>query len=94
MTGLLFYVNMFWMRLLGNYVLIKVDKVPEKQGELYISEGWKANPPTGVVLEVGADVKTVKKDDKVLFLRYAAIDAIEQDERICKEGDIVGVIDG
>lgn len=80
--------------ILGDYVLIEVDEYEKKAGELYRAEQWKSLPPTGVVISVGPEVKTVKPKDHVHFLRFAAIDGRNEKERLCKETHIVEVING
>ena len=74
-------------------MLLKADK-PRKQTKsgILISEDWKTLPPKGEVLAVGPLVKQVKPGDRVLFERYASI-ILENDERLCKEGHIFGMID-
>lgn len=73
-------------------VLVKVEKAPEKTASgFYIKEDWKTLPPVGEVLAVGPEVTTVKKGDKILFERFAAI-ILENDERLCKESHILGII--
>lgn len=74
-------------------VLVKVDEVKQQTSSgLYIKENWKTLPPTGVVLDVGPDVTTVKKGDKIIFERYASV-ILEDNERLCKESHIMGIID-
>lgn len=77
---------------LHDYVIIQVDDYEKKKGELYQAEQWKTLPPTGIVLEVGPEVKQVKEGDKVHFLRFAAIDGLEEKERICRERDIISIL--
>ena len=77
---------------LHDYVIIQVDDYEKKKGELYQAEQWKTLPPTGVVLSIGPGVKQVKVGDKVHFLRFGAIDGLEEKERICRERDIISIL--
>ena len=80
------------MRVLGDRVLIEADKPREKTDSgLLIAEDWKSLPPLGTVLEVGKEVKEVKKGDRVLFERYAAV-ILEGQQRMCKERHIHAVV--
>lgn len=81
--------------ILHDYVLIKVDEYDRKTEDgLYRAEQWQSLPPTGVVIAVGPQVTLVKPNDRVHFLRYAAIDGRDEFERLCKEIHIVEVING
>ena len=74
-----------------NIVLVQVDK-PREQNEngVFITEEWKTQPPTGVVIEVGDGVSFVKKGDKVFFERYTAIQTpFGEDIKACKEDAIL-----
>ena len=77
---------------LADYVIVQVDDYEKKKGELYQAEQWKTLPPTGIVLDVGPEVKHVKEGDKVHFLRFAAIDGLQEKERICRERDIISIL--
>lgn len=77
---------------LHDYVIVQVDDYEKKKGDLYQAEQWKTLPPTGVVLDVGPEVKQVKKGDRVHFLRFGAIDGLEEKERICRERDIIRIL--
>jgi co-chaperonin GroES (HSP10) len=80
-------------RLLNNYILIKVDPTPEKNSSgLLINPDQIKIPQTGTVVAVAPGVKDLKKGDRVHFLRYASIDALEEDERLCKPEHIIEVL--
>lgn len=69
-------------------VLVKADAAVEKtKTGLYLSEQWKTMPLTGTVLAVGEDVELAKVGDRVLFMRYGALQ-LENDERLIKERHI------
>lgn len=73
-------------------VLIEADKPPEKSASgILLVEDWRTLPPTGTVIEVGPEVTTVKKGDRVVFERYASI-ILDKDQRLCKEDHILGII--
>jgi len=80
------------MQTLQDYVVIQVDEYEKKKGELYQAEQWKTLPPTGTVTSVGPKVTDIKVGDRVHFLRFAAIDGLDEKERICRERDIVGIL--
>ena len=73
-------------------VLIKADK-PRKQTKtgILVVEDWKTLPPVGEVLAIGPMVRNIKVGDRVMFERYSSI-ILENDERLCKEGHIFGVV--
>lgn len=76
---------------LRDIVHIKADEAAKTTASgIYIVEEWKSLPPTGTVLTVGPEVKTVKVGDRVQFERYASV-ILENDERLCKESNILGV---
>lgn len=78
----------------GNKVLIKADKQEEKtKSGIYIGETVKQFPPYGTVLAVGPDVQEVKVGDRVMFERYASV-ILDNDERLCLESHIYGVLNG
>ena len=73
---------------LWDIVLIQADKPREKTASgLLLVEEWKTLPPTGTVLAIGPDVKTVKVGDRVMFGRYGSI-ILENDLRLCQERHI------
>lgn len=76
--------------LFNQYIKVKVDPVPNKSetGILTNLDQVKI-PQTGVIIDLAPDVKDLKKGDKVHFLRYASIDGIEEDERLCKPEHII-----
>lgn len=56
---------------LGARILVKPDNHEEKSGPLYIPEGFKQPPCTGVIMEVGPDVKDLKQGERILYSLYA-----------------------
>ena len=79
---------------LRDIVLVKADPAEEKtKSGIFIVQEWKSLPPTGTVLAIGPDVKTVKVGDRVQFERYASV-ILPEDERLCQESHIYGILDG
>jgi chaperonin GroES len=77
---------------LKDIVLVVVDKPKQQTASgLYVQEEWKTLPPVGKVVAIGPLVTSVKPGDKILFDRYASI-ILENDERLCKESHIHGII--
>lgn len=67
-----------------------VDKVTKAGIILPGMNKDEEKPTNGVVLSVGADVKTVKNGDKVHFNKYTAVELKEGDSKfyVLKEEDI------
>ena len=81
------------MQPLGDIILIEADEAQKKtESGLYLSEQWQKRPPTGTVQAVGPEVKEVKVGNKVVFMRYAAVDTPYENLRACKESHIMAVI--
>jgi len=80
------------MKPLRNMILIKVDE-PEQatKSGILLGEATKQYPPYGTVLDIGPEVKEVKVGDKVMFERYASI-ILDNDERLCLESHIYGIL--
>lgn len=73
-------------------VLIRADKPQEKTASgLFIVEEWKSLPQTGEVVAIGPLVKDVSVGERVLFERYASV-ILENDERLCKEDNVLAVL--
>jgi co-chaperonin GroES (HSP10) len=80
------------MKLLNGHILIRVDEAQKQtKSGLYLTENAVRLPQTGTVEAVADEVTEVKVGDKVAFLRYAAIDGVEEDTRLCKIEHILGV---
>jgi co-chaperonin GroES (HSP10) len=80
------------MKPLRDLILIKADKEQTETGSgILIVKEWATLPLTGKVISVGKLVKSVKPGDKVMFERYGAV-ILEDNERICKESHIIGVL--
>jgi chaperonin GroES len=81
------------MKPLRDIVLIRPDEAQEKtQTGILLHEDWKTLPPTGEVVAVGPEVTDVKPGDRVVFMRYAVIDA-DDGLKAAKEMHIMGVIE-
>lgn len=81
------------MKPLDDKILIKVDKPEEiSKSGIYLGESAKQYPPYGTVLAIGDSVENVKVGDRVMFERYASI-ILDNDERLCQEKHIYGILD-
>lgn len=79
---------------LNGCILLRVDEENTKTDSgLLLATGSVRLPQTGTIESIAKDVKGLKVGDRVMFLRYAAIDGIDADTRICKQEHIVGKID-
>jgi co-chaperonin GroES (HSP10) len=78
------------MQLLNGYILIRVDKEETKTTSgILLKEGSVKLPASGEVEDVADSVTSVKAGDRVQFLRYASIDGVDEDTRICTEDMII-----
>lgn len=61
---------------------------------LYLPESSKEKSSTATVVAVGPDVKTVKKDDKIIYKDYAGTEVRvgDNDYFIVKEEDILATV--
>lgn len=75
--------------LFNQYIKVKVDDIPQRESGVLTNVDQVKIPQTGVVVEIAPDVKDLKKGDKVHFLRYASIDGLEDDIRLCKPEHII-----
>ena len=83
------------MKLLNGYILVRVDEEKQKTNSgLFLPSGATKLPNAGVIEAIADGVKDVKVGDKVQFLRYAAIDGVEEGTRLCTIDHIVAVING
>ena len=79
---------------LADRVVAKKDAPMEKTTSgIYLGEA-KEKPNYAEVIEVGADVKQIKKGDKILFREYSAteIKLENQDYLIIKEEDVLATV--
>ena len=95
------------IRLLGDRVIIKRDKAEEKIGSIIVPDAAQEKPQRGIVVAVGPGKlldngvrvePSVKKDDRVLFGKYAGQERggrldPEADQVIVREDDIIGVFE-
>jgi co-chaperonin GroES (HSP10) len=80
------------MKPLRDLILIKADKEQaETKSGILIVKDWVTLPLTGKVISVGTLVESVKPGDRVMFERYGSV-ILEDNERICKESHIIGVL--
>lgn len=81
------------LTMIESRVLVFPDAAPEfldQAGTLIIPDTAKEAPPQGIAICVGADVKVVKKGDKVLYSKHAGIrtEFNKQEYLILHERDI------
>ena len=84
------------IRPLGERVLVKIDQAEEKTASgLFIPQTSQEKTQFGTVCEVGADVKTVKKGERILHDKYAgtSIKVDGEDYLILAVKDVLAVID-
>ncbi len=80
---------------LGERVLVKVEKAEEKTASgLFIPQTSQEKTQFAFVEEVGPEVKTVKKGDKILHDKYAgtALKLDSEDYLILELKDVLAVI--
>ncbi|MHB8483487.1 MAG: co-chaperone GroES [Nitrospiria bacterium] len=72
------------------------EELEKTAGGLYIPEAAKEKPQKGKIEGIGAEVKSVKVGDQILFDKYSGskinIDGVEY--LILKEEDILGIFEG
>lgn len=72
------------MELLNGYILVRVNpEITETQSGFLLARNSVRLPSRGIVEAVAKEVDTVKVGDEVEFLRYASIEGMEPDTRIC-----------
>ena len=93
---------------LGDRIVVRVDEEPETvtASGIYIPEQSREKPQRGVVLSVGPGLYHpmpggevtlvpvgVKKDDRVLFSKYAGTEVQTDDGEmlVLREGDVLGI---
>jgi co-chaperonin GroES (HSP10) len=80
------------MKLLNDYILVRVDDpISKTKSGFLLAEAAQRLPNSGTVEAVAAGIREVRVGDKVHFLRYAAIDGIDPDTRLCTPKHILGV---
>lgn len=74
----------------------KIERKTKTASGLYLPTASQEAPTGAKVVAVGPDVKTVKKDDQIIFKEYAStevkVDGVEY--LIIKEEDILAIFDG
>ena len=80
---------------LGDRVVAVREAAQEKTASgLYLPDNAKEKPVLAKVAAVGADVKSVKKDDRILYKEYSTteIKLNGTEYLIVKEDDILGTV--
>lgn len=81
------------MRLLRDYIEIEVEQPESKtKSGFHLKEMSKTYQPIGKVIGVGDLVTQVKEGDRVMFLRFAALDDSEKNHKICQEKHIIKIL--
>lgn len=81
------------MRLLKDYIEIEVEQPNNKtKSGFHLKETSKTYQPVGKVVAVGNTVTEVSEGDRVMFLRFAALDDAEKNHKICQEKHIIKVL--
>lgn len=79
------------MKPLKDLIVIKLSKTEEveKGGILFSVPKWAKPESLGTVLEVGPDVKNVKKGKQYLIYPYGVIDTEDKQIKIVREKDVL-----
>lgn len=81
---------------LADRVIVKrIEKEATTASGIVLPETAKEKPEEGEVIEVGKDVKEVKKGDKVVFSKYGPTEIKQKGEEllIIKEEDILAILE-
>lgn len=75
-------------------VLKRVEAEQKTASGIVLPESSKEKPEQGEVIEVGKEVKEIKKGDKVIFSKYAPSEIKINNEEylIVKEEDVLAVL--
>lgn len=75
-------------------VLKRVEALEKTASGIVLPDTAKEKPEQGEIIEVGKDVKEVKKGDKVLFSKYAPAEVKVDGKEylITKEEDILAIV--
>ncbi len=80
------------MELLNGYILVRVDTpIGETKSGILLANEAQRLPNSGTVEGVADGIDEVKVGDRVQFLRYAAVDGVDPDTRLCTIKHILGV---
>jgi len=79
---------------LGDRVLVQPDITANKLGSIFIPEKSREKPQTGMILEVGSDVKDIKVGDKVLYGKHSGTEVTFEGEKlvVMRDGDCFAII--
>lgn len=81
------------MQPLRDSILIRPDEPRTKTASgILIKEDWETKSPTGTVEEIGDEVTQVKKDDRVVFMRYGSVKTPDDKLRLIQESHILAKI--
>lgn len=73
----------------GNHIVVKPDKAPDKQGKILLPESAKKSPCCGLVISAGSEVVDVWKGQKVWYGDYSGHEI--EDYLVITEEDVLGV---
>ena len=72
------------MKMLNGYILIKVDQETTKTNTGILLQSTSVKLPSqGTVEQIADGIKDLQIGDRVEFLRYASLDGINENTRIC-----------
>lgn len=80
---------------LGTQILVEWEVEEKTKSGIIIPDVVKeGRPEKGKVVEVGKDVKDIKKDDMILFSRYTPNELELEDKRylVVKEEDVLAIL--
>lgn len=81
---------------LGNRVTIEIEFLRMTKGGLHVPDNVKQNEITGIVKELGPDVKFLKLGDRVMVNPRVGAGMVEGEiaYRIMQESEVICVVDG
>ena len=84
--------------LFNRIVAEKLEKKTKTASGLYLTTKIEDEPTTAIALEIGPDVKHVKKGDQIVYREYSAtttnLKVGDREYLIIKEEDVLGLVKG
>ena len=83
------------MQMLNGYILIRVDEeITKTASGLLIQSGAVKLPSKGIIEALADGIEGLGVGDHVEFLRYASLDGLDENTRICTKDMIIAKLDG